>query len=157
MNQIRLITDHHDNNARVGMVAELTKPPVDIVEALPLCDVVNKESPNSATVVSTCDGTISLLSCCVPDLSLYSGGDLQGFGGELDADGGLGVEGEVVAGEAGEDIRLADAAVADQHHLEQVRVLVIHPPAHLASPPPGTASEIFLLADGVAEKKTRKG
>jgi len=56
--------------------------------------------------------------------------DLQGLGGELDADGGLGVEGEVVAREAREDIGLADAAVPDEHHLEQVRILVIHPPAH---------------------------
>uniref|UniRef100_J3M5G5 Uncharacterized protein n=1 Tax=Oryza brachyantha TaxID=4533 RepID=J3M5G5_ORYBR len=132
MGQIRLVADHHDDDARVGMVAELTKPPVDIVEALPLRDVVNKESANSAPVVSTRDGTISLLPCCVPDLGLYCVGDLQGFGGELDADGGLGVEREVVAGEAGEDVGLADAAVADQHHLEEVGVLVIHPAAHLA-------------------------
>jgi hypothetical protein len=38
----------------------------------------------------------------------------------------------VVAREAREDIGLADAAVPDEHHLEQVRVLVIHPPPHLS-------------------------
>jgi hypothetical protein len=58
--------------------------------------------------------------------------DLQGLGGELDADGGFGVEGEVVAREAREDVGLADAAVPDEHHLEKVRVLVIHPPAHVS-------------------------
>jgi hypothetical protein len=49
---------------------------------------------------------------------------LDGAGGELDADGGLGVEGEGVAGEAAEEVGLAHARVPDQHHLEQVVVLV---------------------------------
>ncbi|WVZ97240.1 hypothetical protein U9M48_042790 [Paspalum notatum var. saurae] len=117
--QIRLIANHHDHNAGVSMVTELTKPPLNVVEALPLCDVIYKQCSHCATVVSTCNGTGMVA-------------DLQGLGGELDADGGLGVEGEVVARESREDVRLADAAVPDEHHLEQVRVLVIHPPAHLS-------------------------
>jgi hypothetical protein len=50
--------------------------------------------------------------------------DLDGARGEVDADGGLGVEGEAVAGEAGEQVGLAHAGVADEHHLEEVVVLV---------------------------------
>jgi len=51
--------------------------------------------------------------------------------GELDADGGLGLEAELVAGEAGEEVGLADARVPDQHHLEQVVVLLLRaPPRH---------------------------
>nr|CAB3497634.1 unnamed protein product [Digitaria exilis] len=66
---------------------------------------------------------------------------LEGAGGELDADGGLGLEAELVAGEAGEDIGLADAGVADEHDLEEVVVLVVHPVRHrrpttLPPPPP---------------------
>jgi hypothetical protein len=61
--------------------------------------------------------------------------NLQRLGGELDADSRLGVEGEVVASEAGEDVGLADAAVPDQNHLEQVWVLVIHLPTHRSAPP----------------------
>jgi hypothetical protein len=43
-----------------------------------------------------------------------------GIGGKLDAKSRLGVEGELIASEAREDVGLADAAVPDQHHLEQV-------------------------------------
>jgi hypothetical protein len=50
---------------------------------------------------------------------------LQGAGGELDADGGLGLEEELVAGEAGEDVGLADAGIADEDDLEQVVVLLL--------------------------------
>jgi hypothetical protein len=46
--------------------------------------------------------------------------NLQGLSGELDADGRLGVEREVVASEAAEDVGLANTAVPDQHHLEQI-------------------------------------
>jgi len=67
---------------------------------------------------------------------------LDGAGGELDADGGLGVEGEGVAGEAREEVGLAHAGVAHQHHLEQVVVVVgglllprrRPPPRHRPSP-----------------------
>ena len=55
---------------------------------------------------------------------------LEGAGGELDADGGLGLEAELVAGEPGEDVGLADAGVADEHDLEEVVVLVVHPVRH---------------------------
>nr|ACN34673.1 unknown [Zea mays] len=55
---------------------------------------------------------------------------LQGAGGELDADGGLGLEAELVAGESGEDVGLADAGVADEHDLEEVVVLVVHTVRH---------------------------
>jgi hypothetical protein len=58
------------------------------------------------------------------------GGYLQGAGGKFDADGGLGLEAELVAGEAGEDVGLADAGVADEHDLEEVVVLVVHPVRH---------------------------
>jgi hypothetical protein len=44
---------------------------------------------------------------------------------ELDTDGGLGVEMELIAGESAEQVRLADAGVADDDHLEQVVVVVV--------------------------------
>jgi hypothetical protein len=62
------------------------------------------------------------------------GTDLEGAGGELDADGGLGLEAELVAGEAGEDVGLADAGVADEDDLEEVVVLVVHPVRHRQPP-----------------------
>lgn len=51
--------------------------------------------------------------------------NLEGSSGEFDADGGLRLEAELVAGESGEEVGLADARVADQHHLEQVIVLLL--------------------------------
>ena len=42
-------------------------------------------------------------------------------------DGGLGLEGELVAGEAGEQVGLADAGVADEDDLEEVVVVVLRP------------------------------
>jgi len=67
--------------------------------------------------------------------------DLDRARGELDADGGLRVEGEGVLGEAGEQVGLAHAGVADEHHLEEVVVLVAallprrRPPSHAFAAP----------------------
>ena len=62
----------------------------------------------------------------VPNLSLDDLGiDGQAAGGELDADGGLGLEAELVAGEAGEEVGLADAGVSDEDQLEEVVVVVL--------------------------------
>ncbi|BAT10604.1 Os10g0377450, partial [Oryza sativa Japonica Group] len=73
---------------------------------------------------------LPLLAGGVPDLGLDGlVVDEEGAGLELDADGGLGVDGELVAGEAGEDLGLADGGVPDQHHLEHVVHLL--PARHL--------------------------
>jgi len=66
------------------------------------------------------------LACGVPDLGLDDFGiDVQGAGGELDANGGLGLQVELVLGEAREEVGLAHAGIADQDHLEEVVVVVV--------------------------------
>ncbi len=45
---------------------------------------------------------------------------LNAASGKLDADGGLGLQAELIARESRQQIGFADAAVSDQHHLEQV-------------------------------------
>ncbi len=45
---------------------------------------------------------------------------MDAAGCEFDANGGFAVEVEFVAGEAGEEVGFADAAVADQDDLEEV-------------------------------------
>ena len=45
---------------------------------------------------------------------------MDAAGCEFDANGGFAVEVELVAGEAGEEVGFADAAVADQDDLEEV-------------------------------------
>lgn len=62
----------------------------------------------------------------VPNLSLDDLiVDANAAGGELDADGGLGLAAELILGEPGEEIGFADAGVADEHNLEQIIVIVI--------------------------------
>lgn len=101
------------------------------------------------------DGSIDyrpFLACGVPDLCLDGAGvDVEGARLELDSDGGLGVEVELVAGEAGEQLRLAHSGIADEHHLEDVidplaQLPVATAPRHLFSPssPPLSAISISL-------------
>ena len=60
--------------------------------------------------------------------------------GELDADGGLGLEAELVARESREDVGLADAGVADQDAPPYLRAAVRgrnEPPSPVARRPVG--------------------
>lgn len=62
---------------------------------------------------------------------------LKSSGGELDADCGLRLQAELVAREPGKNVGLTDPRVTDQHDLEEVVVLVVHPIRHMPfSPPP---------------------
>lgn len=115
MSQIALVTDKHNNNVGVGMVAQLLQPSGDVLVGLVLADVVNEEGTDGATVVGGCDGAVTLLAGSIPNLGLDRlGVDLDRTGGELDTDGGLGVEVELVAGESAQKVRLANAGVSDQ-------------------------------------------
>lgn len=51
--------------------------------------------------------------------------DLEAAGGELDPDCGLELEAELVLSEPRQQVRLVDAGVANDHHVEQV-VVVAH-------------------------------
>lgn len=117
MPQIALVTHKHDDNVGVGMVAQLLQPPRHILICLVLADVVDKQSADCATVVCRRNGAVALLACRVPDLGLDGlGVDLDGAGGELDADGRLGVQVELVAREPAQQVGFADARVSDEHH-----------------------------------------
>ena len=89
-----------------------------------------------------------LLSGGVPDLRLdCTLVDVEGARLELDPDGGLGVEVELVAGEAREQLRLAHRGVADEHHLEDVvdplpQLPVAPAPRHLLAPSSPLSSPI---------------
>lgn len=109
MPQIALVSDQHDNDVRVGMVAQLLQPPCDVLVGLVLADVVDKQGSYGAAVVGRCDGAVSLLARCIPNLCLDRlGVHLDGAGGELDADGRLGVEVELVAGEPAQQVGFTD-------------------------------------------------
>ncbi len=73
---------------------------------------------------------VPLLAGGVPNLGLDDlAVDLDAAGGELDPDGGLGLEAELVLGETRQQVGLAHAGVADEHRLEQVVVVVLRPVA----------------------------
>lgn len=110
MPQIALVTDEHDDNVRIGVITQLLQPPRHILICLVLADVVDKQRSHCAAVVGGGDGAVSLLACRIPNLSLDSlSVDLDGPGSEFDADGRLGVEVELVAGETAQQVGFTDA------------------------------------------------
>lgn len=115
MPQIALVSDQHNDDVGVGMVAQLLEPPGDILVGLVLADIVNEKGTDSATVVCGCDGAVALLAGSIPDLGLDGlGVNLDRPGRELDADGRLRVQVELVTGETAEKVGLSDARVSDQ-------------------------------------------
>lgn len=120
MSQIALVTDKHDNNVGVGVVAELLEPSRDVLVSLVLADIVNEEGTDGTTVVGGGDGAVAFLTSSIPDLRLDGlGVDLNGSRGELDTDGGLGVEVELVSGESAEKVGFTDTGVSDQNNYRE--------------------------------------
>jgi hypothetical protein len=70
MSQIALVTDQHDDDIGICVVSEFLKPSRYVVVGLVFADVVDEQCANSTSVVCGCDGSIALLTCCVPDLRL---------------------------------------------------------------------------------------
>lgn len=109
MPQIALVSNQHDDNVGVGMVAQLLQPPRDVLIGLVLANVVDEQRANGAAVVGRCDGAVALLAGCVPNLCLDRlGVHLDGACRELDANGRLGVEVELVAGEPAQQVGFTD-------------------------------------------------
>jgi hypothetical protein len=97
------------------MVAKLLEPPGDVLVGLVLADVVDEEGANGTAVVGGGDGAVALLARGIPDLGLDGlGVDLDRPRGELDADGGLGVDVELVSRETAQQVGFTDARISDQ-------------------------------------------
>lgn len=98
------------------MLPQLGQPPIHILKGRRRRDIVNQQCTHSPPIVRAGDGAVAFLAGRVPDLRL-DGALVQfdGAGGEFDADGRLGVGVEFVAGEAGEEVGLADSRVSDEH------------------------------------------
>ena len=115
MPQITLVTDQHDDDVGVGMIAKFLQPPVDIVVSLVLTDIVDEKSTDSTPIVSGGDGTVTFLTSSIPNLSLDRLGiDLDRAGSELDTDGGLRVQVELVTGETTQKVGLSNTRVSNQ-------------------------------------------
>lgn len=83
------------------MIPKFLQPPCHVVICLVLADIIDKQSADSTPVVCRCDGSVALLPCGIPNLSLDSFRiNLDGSCGELDADGRLRIEIEFVSRES---------------------------------------------------------
>mmetsp|Transcript_717 Transcript_717/g.991 ORF Transcript_717/g.991 Transcript_717/m.991 type:complete len:227 (-) Transcript_717:135-815(-) len=101
MSQVRLISNQHDHNVRLGVISQFLQPTLNILKSGMFANIINEEGSNGSTVVSGGDGAVALLAGRIPDLGLdgFALG-LDGFGGEFYADCGFGVLVELIAGEA---------------------------------------------------------
>lgn len=70
MPQVALVADQHDNDVLVGMIAQLSQPSLYILVGQVLGNVVYQQGTDSTPVVRRRNSTITLLTSCVPDLSL---------------------------------------------------------------------------------------
>jgi hypothetical protein len=117
---IRLVADEHDDDVAIGVVAELLQPPCNVLERAALADVIDKQGADSAAVVGRGDGAVPLLARRIPNLRLDGlAVDLDRARGELDTDGRLGIQVELIAREPAKQVGLADTRVADQDHYER--------------------------------------
>lgn len=116
MSQIALVSNQHNDDVGISVIPQFLEPSRDILVGLVLADVVNEQGSHSAAVVGGGNGAVSLLAGGIPDLGLDRlGVDLDGPGGELDTDGRLGVEVELVSSESAEKVGFSDSRVSDQH------------------------------------------
>lgn len=127
MPQVALVTDQHDDDVAVGVIPQLFQPSGDVFVGLVLAYVVDEQCTDGAAVVGGCDGPITLLAGRVPDLRLDGFGiDLDGPCCEFDADGGLGVEVELVAGEAREEVGFTNSRISYEDHCEWTCEHLLH-------------------------------
>ena len=113
--QIALVSDKHNDNVLSSILTKLSQPPLNVLVGNALGDIVAKQSPNSSTIVGTGDGTVSFLSSSIPNLSLDSFAvDLNAPCGELNTNGGLGLQGELVPGETAQQVGLSNTRVPNK-------------------------------------------
>ena len=98
------------------MVPQLLQPPSHVLVRLMFANVVDKKGSDSAAIIGRGNGAIPFLTRSVPNLCLDSLGiNLDRPCSELDADGRLGIEVELIAGEPAQQVGLSNARVADQN------------------------------------------
>ena len=117
---------HQDaSHVLFGVFSELLEPLRDVVVGGPAGEVEHDDCPRGPLVVGVSDGAVPLLSRRVPNLRfdacLFDG---DGFGGELDPDGGLGFVGELVLFEAGEEVGLAHSGVYLWQHIPPITTIL---------------------------------
>mmetsp|Transcript_803 Transcript_803/g.1763 ORF Transcript_803/g.1763 Transcript_803/m.1763 type:complete len:161 (-) Transcript_803:18-500(-) len=132
MPQIGLVPYEHNDDVGLGVVPELLEPALHVLKGAVLGNVIDEQSTDGAAVVGGGDGTVTLLASRVPDLCLDGFAlRLDGLGGELNSDGRLGFEVELIAGEPRQEVGLTDAGIADKDDLEKVIVFFVYSSSHV--------------------------
>jgi len=79
-------------------------------------NVVDQKGADCAPIVGGGDSTVPLLAGSIPDLCLDGLRiDLDGSSGKLYADGGLGIQVELIASETAQEVGFTNARISDQH------------------------------------------
>lgn len=97
------------------MVSQLLQPSCDVLVCLVLADIVHEQCSYRSSIVGRCNSTISFLTSSIPDLCfdglrIY----LDGSSRELYADGGLGIEVELISCESTQEVGFTNTGVSDQ-------------------------------------------
>lgn len=96
----------------LGILLQLLEPLADIIESCPPSQIEHNQGTSCSFVVSMCDGSEALLSCCVPNLRFYfMVFDGYAFSGELDTNRGFGLDAELITLEPGQKVGFADCGI----------------------------------------------
>jgi len=121
-----LFSDQHDHNVTIRMISQFFQPSCHILICLVFANIVHQQCSDSTSIVGRSDGSIPLLTGCIPDLRFDCFGiDLNAAGGKFDTDSGLAVEVELIASESRKQVRLSYAGVSDEDHLEEEIIFVV--------------------------------
>mmetsp|Transcript_34199 Transcript_34199/g.55014 ORF Transcript_34199/g.55014 Transcript_34199/m.55014 type:complete len:261 (-) Transcript_34199:62-844(-) len=136
--QVTLVANEHDHHVGVGVLSSLLQPACQMIKSVTPGDVIHQQSTAGTAIVRPGDGAEGLLSSGIPDLQL----DLLVVNSyqpstKLHADCQIMIGAEALVRELKEQARLADASVANDDILEEVRV------GHGASSVDKTASGSF--------------
>jgi hypothetical protein len=125
--EVGLVADEDLDDVGARVLADLSEPVLDVLERLPVGDIVYQDAPVGAFVVGGGDGLkpgqpgLPLLSGGVPNLELYV--FVVDFGvpdSEVHSDGRQERLVEYVIGVSAQNVRLSGTTVSDDENLENV-------------------------------------
>ena len=73
LNDVDLVSDDHNADVLLGLIAKTLDPILYVLKGGCACHIIHYESTDSVTVVSYCDRTVFLLTSRIPELSLHCG------------------------------------------------------------------------------------
>ena len=87
--QVGLVADQQLDHILVAVLVDFSQPVLDVLEGLPVGDVIDEDDPVGSLVVGGSDGLEPLLASSVPDLELHgTATGLERPDLEVDSDGG---------------------------------------------------------------------